>query len=112
MPRINSANSRQSSFSTSSVTTNTFNDLTDISSLVNNPNDLSQIIVPFLPLDAYKLTLTLTELLIPKSSTGGKIPRPQNAFMLFRKDFTANIKLTSTNTKKLRVQEISQRASD
>ncbi|CAI2170448.1 16159_t:CDS:1 [Funneliformis geosporum] len=84
----------------------------DTSLPLSNFSTSSQILIPILPGVPYILTLTLEELLVPKLNISGKIPRPQNAWMLFRKDFTAGTKfLTRNDNKKLRMQDISTLAS-
>ncbi|CAG8439117.1 9263_t:CDS:2 [Funneliformis caledonium] len=84
----------------------------DTSLPLSNLTSSTQILIPLLPGVPYVLTLPLEELLVPKLSIRGKIPRPQNAWMLFRKDFTAGIKLLPMHdNKKLCVQEISSLAS-
>ncbi|GBC03235.1 hypothetical protein RclHR1_05020012 [Rhizophagus clarus] len=87
--------------------------------IVSSPNydivTLFQNLAPSLPSKdlPYRLTLTFEDLLIPKIKNGGKIPRPLNSWLLFRKDYTAMIKkLQPENKNKFRIQDISSMASE
>ncbi|RHZ86970.1 hypothetical protein Glove_41g101 [Diversispora epigaea] len=63
--------------------------INDILNYVNNLQDLELILNP-----PYQLTLSLDSLLLParrnRKNKINKIPRPQNAWVLFRKDYEAN----------------------
>ncbi|RHZ87023.1 hypothetical protein Glove_41g84 [Diversispora epigaea] len=63
--------------------------INDILNYVNNLQDLELILNP-----PYQLSLSLDSLLLParrnRKNKINKIPRPQNAWVLFRKDYEAN----------------------
>ncbi|RIA99646.1 hypothetical protein C1645_730726 [Glomus cerebriforme] len=111
MPKAKSTPLMQCINNFPSSPSNTAVNSTEIMPIPNN-NPLFQILFSLLPPDLpYELTLPFEELLLPKPMKNGKIPRPQNPWMLFRKDFTAKIKIFS-KINKLRVQDISSLASN
>src|SRR5687768_9094014 len=64
----------------------------------------------------YKLTLSIPELTTPKeqnknkNNDGDNIPRPHNAFILFRSDYAAKMK-NNNNDQRISIRVISQMAS-
>ncbi|CAG8438482.1 1597_t:CDS:2 [Diversispora eburnea] len=79
-------------FNTINQSPNPVTKINDILNYVNNLQDLELILNP-----PYQLTLSLDSLLLParinhrnRKNKINKIPRPQNAWILFRKDYEAN----------------------
>ncbi|CAG8509733.1 6063_t:CDS:2 [Racocetra fulgida] len=59
----------------------------------------------------YRLVLPLDILLAPSRRSLTHLPRPQNSFLLFRKDYNERIRLSNRNkSKKLSVKTISENA--
>ncbi|CAG8629775.1 11354_t:CDS:1, partial [Ambispora gerdemannii] len=66
---------------------------------MNNFEYLSEIERKLLNKCPYSLTLTIEELTKPAKKIRNKPPRPQNSWIIFRKDFEANIRLRSPGVK-------------
>src|SRR5437588_954089 len=81
----------------------------------NTDLSISDEDIEFLQNHPYKLTIPLEELILPSGKTphkskknqSSKIPRPQNKWILFRRDYEAGQRKNSSEKETLRTKDVS-----